>query len=106
MKEIFEKNNFQYIPNVTDKKDPSLEIDGIPIKQSRCYVVEYKGWRLSKLIDEKQNRDQIIRDLRGIVIGEKYTTENQSLTIDLKKKVDYVKNNQQKFIRYNRLSSN
>ena len=102
MKEIFEKNNFQYIPNITDKKDPSLEIDGIAIKQSKCYVVECKGWRLGKFVDEKQNRDQIIRDLKGIVIGEKYTTKNQSLMIEkkpsLKKKVDYIKNNQQKFI--------
>lgn len=102
VKEIFEKNNFQYIPNITDKKDPSLEIDGIAVKQSKCYVVECKGWRLGKFVDEKQNRDQIIRDLKGIVIGEKYTTKNQSLMIEkkpsLKKKVDYIKNNQQKFI--------
>lgn len=47
-------------------------------------LLKCKGWRLSKLIDEK------------------YTTKNQLLIIEkkpsLKKKVDYVKNNQQKFI--------
>jgi Nuclease-related domain len=105
VKTEFEKNKFLYFPDIVDRKDATFQIDGLAIKDRTCYVVECKGWRLNKFLDEKRNRDQIIRDLKGIVIGEKYTTKNQ-LTITKKipslvKKIEFVKNNLHKFISHN-----
>ncbi len=102
VKDEFERHGFLYIPDIVDKKDSNLQIDGLAIKGDRCYVVECRGWRLNKLIDERQNRDQVIRDLKGIVIGEKYTTKNGSIVPDKKpsliKKIAYLKDNVRKYL--------
>jgi hypothetical protein len=102
VKEAFEKESFEYIPNVTDKKNSNLEIDGLAVKGDRCYVVECKGWRLGKFIDEKGNRDNTVRDLKGIVLGEKYSMKNGKLVTErkpsIKEKIDYIVKNQKQCI--------
>jgi hypothetical protein len=93
VKERFEKNGYKYLSNETFKKE--LEIDGIAYKNNICYIIECKCWRLPHLIEEKNKRDEIIRDLKGIVLGEKYTTKDGKLTVNprpsLVKKIEHVK---------------
>jgi hypothetical protein len=76
VKEEFEKQGYIYKPNIVDKRKASLEIDGIAVKGERCYVVECKGWQLPLLIDEPDKRSQVIRDVKGIIKGEKYSFKN------------------------------
>jgi hypothetical protein len=35
-----------------DKRKPSLQIDGLAIKNEKCYIVECKAMRLKRLMDE------------------------------------------------------
>jgi hypothetical protein len=72
VKNEFERLGYTYLTNVVDKRNSTLEIDGIALKNDRCYVVECKGWRLPHLVDELNKKNQTIRDLIGIVKGEKY----------------------------------
>ena len=77
VKEEFEKFKFSYLPNQTDaKKKSTLEIDGISLKNNFCYVVECKKHLLPTLVEESQRRSQIVRDLKGVVDGKKYTTRD------------------------------
>lgn len=75
VKTEFERNGYIYKPNVTDKRKSTLEIDGLAIKNKKCYVVECKGLRLKRLMDEPDTLDYIIRDLKGYVLGKEYTTD-------------------------------
>ena len=54
VKNNFEKIGYQYIPNITDKRKSTLEIDGLAIKDNICYIVECKGWKLRPLIDDSK----------------------------------------------------
>ena len=63
--------------------------------------MESKAKRLPTLIEEKQRKYQIIRDLKGVVDGVKFTTKNKK-TIkkqvpSLIEKIEYVKQNSKKF---------
>lgn len=77
-------------------------MDGIAYKGNTCYVVECKGWRLPHLIEEKSKKDEIIRDLKGIVLGYKYTNKNGKLIRkprpSLHTKVQHVKSNRSLYI--------
>ena len=47
VKNEFERLGYTYLTNVVDKRNSTLEIDGIALKNDRCYVVGCKGWRLT-----------------------------------------------------------
>ncbi len=94
----FEEKGYHYIKNIMDKKKATIEIDGLAIRKHTCYVIECKGWRFPRLIDEPETKEHIIRDLKGIVTGEKeHSHKKGEIKIKTKpsilKKVDYVKNN-------------
>jgi hypothetical protein len=63
------------------------------------HVIECKSWRLRPLIESSRWREQTIRDLKGIIKGEKYTydknTDSEKVTTkaSLLKKISFVKNN-------------
>lgn len=61
------------------------------------YVVECKGWRFPRLIDEPETLDNVIRDLQGIVLGKEYShKEGQLFAKDkpsILKKIEFVKQN-------------
>lgn len=81
VKNEFERLGYIYLTNVVDKRKSTLEIDGIALKNDRCCVVECKGWRLPHLVDELDKKNQTIRDLIGIIKGEKYSmTKNGKMT--------------------------
>jgi hypothetical protein len=93
----FEQIGYMYIKTITDKKKATIEIDGLAIKNQTCFVIECKGWRFPRLIDEPETREHIIRDLKGIVTGEKeHSHKNGKIKTktmpSILKKVDYVKN--------------
>jgi hypothetical protein len=98
-REEFEKLGYNYIASVTDKRKVSLEIDGLAIKDERCYVIECKSWRLRPLLESSRWREQTIRDLKGIIEGKKYTfDENTKIKKITRKpsiieKISFVKNN-------------
>jgi hypothetical protein len=92
----FERNEHIYRPNITDKRSSTLEIDGLAIKNKKCYIVECKAARLKRLMDEPDTTENIIRDLKGYVLGKKYTTnkDGQMTEIDkpsMAKKIAFVR---------------
>jgi hypothetical protein len=95
----FEKLGYNYIASVADKRKVSLEIDGLAIKDERCYVIECKSWRLRPLLESCRWREQTIRDLKGIIEGKKYTFDENTKTKKITKKpsiiekISFVKNN-------------
>lgn len=95
IKSNFENHDFKYFPNIVDKKNNTIEIDGVGIGINHCIVVEAKAKRLPTLIEENTRKYQSIRDVKGIVNGVKYSTKNRK---EIKKKIpsllekiDYVK---------------
>jgi hypothetical protein len=40
VKTEFERNEYVYRTNIMDKRKPSLQIDGLAIKNEKCYIVE------------------------------------------------------------------
>jgi len=94
VQDIFKKNGYDYIPNLKTKH---LEIDGIAIKNSKCYIVEVKKYRFPTLVEESNRRENTIRDLKGIVDGEKFTFKSDRVLAEkipsLLEKIEFVKNN-------------
>jgi hypothetical protein len=72
VKTKFQESGYFYISNVTDKKNATLQIDGLALRKNKCHVIECKGRRFPRLIDEPTTKDHIIRDLKGIVLGKEY----------------------------------
>jgi hypothetical protein len=93
----FQEYGYLYLPNILDKKKASLQIDGIAIKNQTCYIVECKGRRFPRLIDEPETIEHIIRDLKGIVLGKEYSTKRgQIIERDkpsILNKIEFVKQN-------------
>ncbi len=102
VKDEFKKLGFNYLPNQTDnKKKSTLEIDGIALKNKVCYVIECKKHLFPPLVEETQRRSQMVRDLKGIVDGKKYTTRNEKISVkeitSLPTKIKFVTNNLERF---------
>lgn len=97
VKSEFQENGYFYINDITDRKKATLQIDGLAIKDEICFVIECKGWRFPKLIDEVETKQNIIRDLEGVVLGKEYTTKSGGQFIKNKPsilmKVDFVREN-------------
>lgn len=96
-----ENKGFRYFPNVTDKKNPTIEIDGIGVDQNYCLVIESKAKRLPTLIEENKRRYQIVRDLKGVIDGIKFSMKNgkeiKKKVPSLLEKIDYVTQNKELF---------
>lgn len=93
----FEKNGYKYFPNIIDKKNSTLEIDGIAVRKNHCIIIEVKAKRLPTLVEENKRRDQTVRDIKGIIDGKKFSTkdgkENWKKIPSILEKIDYVKEN-------------
>lgn len=94
-KKIFKKNGFDYFEN--HKVKNKIEIDGIAIKDNYCFVIEIKGKKVPNLTLEKKIRETLIRDAKGIVDGWEYTGEKKKKKRSMIERVQYVKNNSEKF---------
>lgn len=95
VKSKFEECGYKYISNVVDKKNATLEIDGLAVKKNKVFIVECKGWRFHSLIDEPETKEHTVRDLKGIVIGEKYTRNGKLIKKkpSMFMKIEFVKSN-------------
>jgi hypothetical protein len=97
----FESAKFDYLPHLTDKKNATLEIDGIATRGRTMCVVEVKGWGIGTYFEHKERQEWLIRDLQGIVDGYKYSTidgitRSESI-VSLTTKVQFVKENMGKW---------
>lgn len=97
VKKDFERKNFHYISNHVVKN--RMEIDGIAISDSLVYVIEVKGWKSKKLIEEKTtkeiSRKEIICAIDGIHYD--YDSGTQKKKVSLPQKVTYVSQNRSRF---------
>ncbi len=98
VKAEFERNGYIYVSNITDKRKATLQIGGLAIKSKEYYVVECKGLRLKRLLDEPDTLSYIIRDLKRYVLGKEYTTKKDRQIVERDKpslisKLEYGKQN-------------
>lgn len=110
VKSEFEKLGFIVMTNVTDdSKNPTLEIDGIAVKENYCIVLEDKNRRLPPEVESTEARRIMISDLQGIVDGYKRTIKDGERIVkkvkSLLEKIEFVKNNLSK-LNLNHISSN
>lgn len=95
VKESFEKIGWSYLTNRKDKKKSTIEIDRIAISKNRIVVIECKGWKLKPFYEYQTQQDYLIRDIKGIIIGEKYTNKTPKKIPSLIEKLNYVRANLQ-----------
>lgn len=99
-KEAFEKAGYNWTPNVMDRKKATLQIDGLAGRNETLFVVEVKGWGLTRFYDHRNKHEYLLRDLKGIVDGKKYRMKDDRLLEEdipsLLEKIDYAKNNMDK----------
>lgn len=94
VKKEFESIGWTYQANLRDKKQPTIEIDGIATFRKEMLVIECKGWRSIRPFREYANiQKYIIRDIKGIVDGKKFTGEVPEKIPSLNEKLCFVKNN-------------
>jgi len=60
------KLGFKVIPDYTDKRNPSLQIDQIAWKGCILYVIETKVWGLKPYFEHRRIHGQRERDLKGV----------------------------------------
>jgi len=99
-KDAFEKAGFKWVPNVTDKRKATLEIDGLASRNETLFVVEVKARGLTTFYEHRNRREQLIRDLRGTVDGKRYKMKDGRLVKEkvpsLLEKIEYAKLNMSK----------
>jgi len=94
VKKEFESIGWTYLTSLKDKKQPSIEIDGIATFKKEMLVIECKGWRSIRPFREYANiQKYIIRDIKGIVDGKKFTGEIPEKIPSLDEKLCLVKDN-------------
>jgi len=95
--EAFSEAGYRYHSNLTDKKQPSMQIDGIAMRNRELWVVEVKGWRTRRYFEHRKIQDWLARDLRGIIDGWKYSTiggtQRREKKVSFLEKLDFVKRN-------------
>jgi len=83
--------------NITDKKNPSLEVDQIAWRGHILYVVETKVWDLKPFFEHRRIHNYRKRDLQGVVDGKKYSTIAGEGRVEdipgLNTKVSFIQNN-------------
>lgn len=93
----FKSLSYKVHPPFQDKKNATLEIDGLAWKDERLYVIESKIWDAKPYFEHKKIHLHRERDLKGIVDGKKYTTKDGKLIEEdipsLTEKIEFVKNN-------------
>jgi hypothetical protein len=93
----FSEIGYTYVTNIIDKKKATLQIDGLAMKNDKCYIIECKGWRFPRLIDEPETKAHIERDLKGIVLGKEYSNKKGKIVVkdrpDIFKKIRFVRDN-------------
>ncbi len=93
----FEDAGFVYYTNLTDKIHASIEIDGIAVRKREMLVVEVKGWGIGTYFEHKERQEWLIRDLKGIVDGWKYSKiageEREQRKVSLLEKIEFVRRN-------------
>ena len=96
-KAAFENASYVYSPNLVDKVHPSLEIDGIAVRKREMLVVEVKGWGIGTYFEHKKRQEWLIRDLKGIVDGWKFSNiageERKQKKVSLLEKIEFVEKN-------------
>lgn len=97
VKNHFEKIGYKYIPNYVVKN--KMEIDGIAISKANVFVIEVKGWKSRKLIEEKTSKDILLRDIKHAIEGLHldYNSGKLKTKVSLPKKVKWVNENRKKF---------
>jgi hypothetical protein len=93
VKQNFQNIGWTYLTNKIDKKKSSLEIDGITFFGRRLLIIECKGWTLKPFYEYKKLQTYILRDIKGIVDGKKYTADKPKKVPSLIEKIEFVKNN-------------
>lgn len=98
VKKKFEELGFTVMPNVTDDSNPpTLEIDGIAVKDDFCIILEDKNRRLPPEVESTRAKTIMIQDLKGIVDGYKRTIKDGQRIVKqvktISEKMEFVKNN-------------
>ncbi len=97
----FKSNGFKVHLSFKDKKNATLEIDGLAWKDDKLFVIECKVWDIKSYFEHRKIHLYRKRDLEGIVDGKAYTTKNGNIITkdkpSIQTKVDFVKNNLEKF---------
>jgi hypothetical protein len=91
----FQEIGWKYLTNLTDGKKPTIEIDGIAISQSRIVVVECKGWKLKPFYEYLNQQNYLVRDIKGVIDGQKYTNQKPEKVKGLLEKINCFKANMQ-----------
>jgi hypothetical protein len=89
----FEQIGWKYFPDITDKKQASIQIDGVAFLEKRLLVVECKGWQLYPFYEYQSKQSYFERDIKGIVDGQKFTGGQPTTIPSLLEKVEFVKSN-------------
>lgn len=93
--ELFKKYGFKYFKNKGIKN--KIEIDGIAVKDNFCFIIEVKGKMLPILFMDQKTREKLIRDVKGVVDGYKYTKRSEKKIPSMMDKIEYVKENYKEF---------
>lgn len=97
VKKEFESKGFRYISNHIVKG--KMEIDGIAISDSTVYVIEVKGWKARKLVEEKTSKEILDREIKNAIDGLHYvfSTNKTKKSVSLPMKVNWIIDNKNKF---------
>ena len=104
VKNYFENKNFRYVSNYTRKN--KIEIDGIAISDNNIFVIEVKGWKARKLLEEETSKELLTREIKSAITGFKITNKNKQIKHkrSLNEKVKWVSENRA-FFRINKNAS-
>ena len=97
VKKEFESKGFRYIANYSLKG--KMEIDGIAISDSKVYVIEVKGWRARKLLEENTSKKILDREIKNAIDGLHYdfSSKKTKKRVSLPDKVNWIIYNRNKF---------
>lgn len=97
VKKEFEGKGYRYFAN--HKVKNKMEIDGIAISTSEVYVIEVKGWKSSKLLEEKLAKEKSEKEIRYAIEGIHYDYDSGKLKkkVSLPEKISWVSNNRKRF---------
>jgi hypothetical protein len=97
VKRIFQSIGWKYLPDITDKRKASIQVDGIAFFGSKMVVIECKGWKLKPFYEYQTQQNYLIRDIKGIINGQKYTHQKPKRIPSLIDKINYVKANMERW---------
>ncbi len=86
-----------WIDQKDTEKKTNLQIDLLAWKENQLFVAEIKIWGIKEYFEQKKVHEQRERDLKGVVDGIEYTKEEPTKRPSLLNKVEYVKQNLNKW---------